>query len=87
MVIKKKNNSDVNRWNYEIIYDDTNSIFQTFNKIYEKDRKAARFYLNNKKIATKIIAFYDNNIFIIKKEQISYGVSITLKRYKSLSIK
>lgn len=87
MVIKKKSNSDINKWNYEIIYDNTNDIFKTFNKIYEKDRKAARFYLKNKKIATKLIAFYHNNIFIIKKEEISYGVSITLKRYKSLSVK
>jgi hypothetical protein len=87
MTIKKKDNSNMRNWNYEIIYDDTNNIFQIFNKIYEKDRKAARYYISNKKIATRIIAFYDNNIFIIKKEQISYGVSVTLKRYKSLSVK
>lgn len=78
------NLKDVKKWDYEVISDDTIEKFNIFNKLYEKDRESARYYIINKQIySTRIVSFIKKNVHIIIKEQIKYGVSITLKKYKS----
>lgn len=72
------------KWNYVVISDNTAETFQKFNEIYDKNREAARYFvINNKLISSRLIVFINKNVHIIVHEYISYGVSISLKRYKS----
>lgn len=71
-------------WDHFVISDDTEVVFKEFNEIYNKDREAARYYMINKSLSSnRIVVFIDKNRHIIVNEKIKYGVSITLKRYKS----
>lgn len=85
--MKTKEAEDKKKWDITIICDDTDSVFKVFNKLYDKSREAARYYLINKDIRSlRYVAFVKKNVHIIVCEQISYGVSITLKRYKSTKV-
>lgn len=78
---------NIKEWDYIELFNDTAIVYETFNNIYVKDREAARYYILNKNISSTIIkVFSKKNIKILVKEQISYGVSITLKRYKSTKL-
>jgi len=82
-----KNIKEDKKWDYEIISDNTDNIFKKFNEIYDKNREAARYFIlgeSNKIYSQRIVVFINKKIHIIVKEQISYGVSISLKRYKSV---
>lgn len=85
--MKLNKNDEIKEWNYIELFNDTAIVYETFNNIYVKDREAARYYILNKNISSTIIkVFSKKNIKILVKEQISYGVSITLKRYKSTKL-
>lgn len=85
--MKLNKNDEIKEWNYIELFNDTAIVYETFNNIYVKDREAARYYILNKNISSAIIkVFSKKNIKILVKEQISYGVSITLKRYKSTKL-
>lgn len=85
--MKLNKNDEIKEWNYIELSNDTAIVYETFNNIYVKDREAARYYILNKNIGSTIIKLFSKkNIKILVKEQISYGVSITLKRYKSTKL-
>lgn len=75
---------EVKKWDYEVIFDNTSEVFKTFNEIYDKNREAARYFILNKKLSsTRIVVFIKKHINIIVEEEVSWCVSIALKRYKS----
>lgn len=77
-------NNDIKTWDYNIIFDNSNEVFSKFNEHYSKNREMARYYIYRNSIqSTRIIVFIKDNVQIIKQERIKYGVSISLKRYKS----
>jgi len=84
---KNINLKEDKKWEYEIISDNTDNIFKKFNEIYDKNREAARYFIlseNNKIYSQRIVVFINKKVHIVVKESISYGVSISLKRYKSV---
>lgn len=80
-------NDEVKEWNCIELYNNTATVYKNFNDIYLKNRESARYYILGKHINSTIIkVFTKKNIKILIKESISYGVSITLKRYKSTKL-
>lgn len=81
------NTENIKKWDYKIISDNTQDVYDTFNKLYDKDREAARYYImDNNLSSTRLIVFIKKHVHIIVREELSYGVSISLKRYKSVKI-
>ena len=78
---------DVRKWEFSIISDTTDEIFKEFNEIYSRNREYARYYINsdanNGLASRRLLVYKHDNIQIINEELIKYGVSISLKRYKS----
>ena len=85
---KKINLKEDKKWDYSIISDSTDKVFSKFNEIYDKDREAARYFILsenlNKICSHRIVVFVNKKVHIIVKERVSYGVSVSLKRYKSV---
>jgi hypothetical protein len=80
---------DIKKWTYFLISDDTSKVFENFNKLYDIDREAARYYMYDTTdylSSIKLYAYINKDVQIIIKEKIRYGVSISLKRYKSTKI-
>ena len=76
---------DIKKWKCLEIYNNTDDVYKKFNEIYQKDRVAARYYIQNNRIVSEVLkVFYKDNINILILENVYYGVSITFKRYKSI---
>ena len=86
--VTKKKVTD-RKWEYVVLYSNVEERFRKFFDIYEKDREAARYYALVKSHSTRadrVVAFVDKNIHMIVHESIGYGVSTTLRMYKSLKV-
>ena len=79
----------VKKWELIVLYSNVNIVFKEFFDLYDKDRMAARLFMLNGGISEsgyRVVAFKNKNIYIIVQEQIKYGVSTTLKKYKSTKV-
>ena len=75
---------EIKKWDYNIVFDDTKTVFSKFEEQYSKNREMARYYIYRHPLqSNRIVAFIKDNVQIIKQERIKYGVSISLKKYKS----
>jgi len=83
----KSKTKETKTWECVVLHSNVETTFRKFFDLYEKDRLAARIFIKNKKLtAQNVVDFKNKNIHIITTEFISYGVSVTLKMYKSKKI-
>ena len=79
---------DKKTWEYKELASGVNMTFATFWKIYEKDRMAARLYINSNetKAGFRHVVFIHKNVHVIVHERVKYGVSTTLRMYKAIAV-
>lgn len=85
-----KKKSEIKEWKCEVIQSNVDETFGKFFELYEKDKLAARLYILNGYFESwRYVDFQqpnNPNVHMILHEKISYGVSITLRIYKSVKV-
>ena len=79
---------DFKKWECVELKSDVETAYRKFFDLYAKDRLAARLLIMSRSVpkAHRVVAFRNGDIHIVRSEMISYGVSVTLRMYKSAKV-